>query len=101
MWQNTIIILAVCSLCQTYLSVALIVKDNAIIHKTNEVSLSRATWLLSLVKDFDDFEHFKSLVDEDPKQAEAVIRITIPKRDMVEYEAVKIHSRTYSRKLNV
>ena len=89
MWQNTIIILAVSVLSQTYLSSALVIRDNVIFHKTNEVSISRAKWLLSIVIDFDDFEHFMSLVDEDIKQAEAVISITIPKQDMVEYEAFR------------
>ena len=63
MWQNTIIILAVSILSQTYLSSALVIRDNVIFHKTNEVSISRAKWLLSIVIDFDDFQHFMSLVD--------------------------------------
>ena len=89
MWQNTIIILAVFVFSQTYLSSALVIRDNVIFHKTNEVSISRAKRLLSIVIDFDDFEHFMSLVDEDIKQAEAFISITIPKQDMVEYEAFR------------
>ena len=74
---------------QTYLTSALVIRDDVVFHKTNEVSISRAKWLLSIVIDFDDFEHFMSLVDEDIKQAEAVISITIPKRVMVEYEAFR------------
>ena len=49
--------------------------------------ISRAKWLLSIVIDFDDFEHFMSLVHEDKKQAEAVISITLPDKGAKDFEA--------------
>ena len=84
-----LIILAACFIGQNYFSCAFLVRDNVIFDKTNEVSIARAKWLLSIIIDFDDFEQFMSLTCEDMKQAEAVISIALPNRENEDFEAFK------------
>ena len=43
----------------------IVVKDNVVFFKTNEVATTRAKWLATLVIDFNEFDHFLSLVDKD------------------------------------
>ena len=48
----------------------IVVKDNVVFFKTNEVATTRAKWLATLVIDFNEFDHFLSLVDKDIKCAQ-------------------------------
>ena len=89
MRQLMLIILAVCFISQNYFPRTFLVGDNVIFDKTNEVLITRAKRLLSIVIDFDDFKHFMSLIYEDIKHAEAVISIALPNRKMEDFEAFK------------
>ena len=50
---------------------AVIVKDNVVFYKTNEVSTTRAKWLATLVIDFNEFDYFMSKVAEDFKMVKS------------------------------
>ena len=55
---------------------AVIVKDNVVFYKTNEVSTTRAKWLATLVIDFYEFEYFMSKVAEDIDMAKALLEVS-------------------------
>ena len=55
----------------------IIVRDNVIYYKTNEVSTTRAKWLATLVIDFDEVDKFFMSIGKDIRQARNLLQRTI------------------------
>ena len=54
-----------------------VVRDNVVFYKTNEVSTTRAKWLATLVIDFDEIDNFFSLIAKDIERARTMLQEAI------------------------
>lgn len=74
-------ILAVLSVVFVYTTGNIIVQDNVMFYKTNEISTTRAKWLATIVIDFDQIEKFVSLIAVDIEQAKRTLE-SVMKREL-------------------
>ena len=82
-------ILAVLGVVFVYTTGNIIVQDNVVFYKTNEISTTRAKWLATIVIDFDQIEKFLNLITNDIEQAKRTLETVIQQELTLQVEPFK------------